>query len=87
MRKLPLAIAGGFLLLFGLAAMPAFADCANDIKALEQKLSSLQEEGRGHKKANAERLIAEAKKALAEGKMEMCQKKVENATKLAEKIK
>lgn len=86
MKKRSLAVAGGLFLLAGLAATPAYADCAEDIKELEQRLSLLQQTTRGTNKDNAERLMAEAKQALADGKKKMCAKKVKAANRQADKI-
>jgi hypothetical protein len=78
MRKLPLAIAGGLLLLFGLAATPAYANCAEKIKAAEQRLASAPADGRAKAKVhNVQKNIDEAKKALEEGKMKKCEKRME----------
>lgn len=86
MNKRILAVAGGLFMLLGLAATPAYADCATDIKELEQRLSTMQQTTRAAHKDNAERLMAEAKQALADGKKKKCAKKVKAANLQADKI-
>ena len=71
MRK-PLALVC-VLALSGVVAVPAFADCAADVKAAEAAAAKATD---GMKKADAEKHIAEAKSHLAMGHEAVCEQHV-----------
>jgi hypothetical protein len=61
------------LALSGLAAAPAFADCAADVKAASEAAAKATD---ATKKADAEKHIAEAKSHLAMGHEDVCEQHV-----------
>ena len=61
------------LALSGIFAVPAFADCAADVKAAETAASAATD---ATKKAEAEKHIAEAKSHLAMGHEDVCEQHV-----------
>ena len=64
------------LALSGIVAVPAFADCAADVKAAEAAAAAASDAA---KKAEAEKHIAEAKSHLAMGHEDVCAQHVAQA--------
>jgi hypothetical protein len=74
MRRTPAFIC--VLALSGIAAAPALADCAADVKAAEVAAAEATD---ASKKAEADKHIAEAKSHLAMGHEEVCAQHVAEA--------
>jgi hypothetical protein len=62
-------VMAGVLALGGMAAAPAFADCAADVQAAEAAAAAATD---ATKKAEADKHIAEAKSHLAMGHEDVC---------------
>lgn len=84
MRKILLPVAAAALILSSVAATPAQADCAADIKKLEERMMTANESKPYFQ--NALGKIARAKDHLAKGKKGKCAKSVEKADKLLAKF-
>ena len=83
MRRITYAAAVVGVMLFGSSAAPALADCAADIKAVEQQAAeAAQKPGL----RVVEKFLREAKEALAEGKKKLCEKKVTLAKKRLDRL-
>lgn len=85
MRTFMGAVVGAVLLAVFFAAVPAYADCAADIKELESRLDGVPENKQV--KETIRSRIHEAKTALADGKKKRCEKKVALAKKALDKTK
>jgi len=82
-RKLTAAVFAAIFAL-GLAARPAYADCAADIKKLEDRLQAM--DSRDQQTARIRGFIEKAKELNAKGKKKGCAKQAKLADqKLAEK--
>ena len=80
----------GILIGLGLATGPAYADCAADIEAAEERLASVT--GREKQKSGAvpaiKNLLDKARDALSAGQVKKCKKLVQKANqKFDEKLK
>ncbi len=90
MRHSLLAISVATLIGLGFSTAPAYADCAADIQATEERLAALA--GREKQKSGAvpaiKNLLDKAKDALSAGQAKKCKKLVQKANeKFDEKLK
>ena len=84
MRKILFPVAFAALILAGVAATPAYADCAEDIEKLEKRLLLVGDQVAWRNSVLS--FIVVAKDALEKGKKKKCAKMVKKADKLMSKF-